>query len=490
MGIIEKQAIKGTAWSYMGVLLGFITTGILLPRILSTEENGLLKLLVVYSALFGQFAGLGFNRVTTMLFTYFRDKEKKHNGFLFLAIVVAVVGFVVSVLLLILLKKYIIGKEQSALFTEYFYYIIPLIVVVLLFTVFDGYYKVLYNAVIGTVLKEFFQRLVILVAIVLLYFKLVDFHGFIILYIIAFTIPTLILMFSLMREGHFSLRPQLGFLTRTFSKKIASVSFFGILTSFSGKLGLNIDSIMINSIIGISQTGIYAITYFFGSIILIPARAITKISGVVIADSWKHNDLNNINQIYYKSCLNQFIFAILLFIGIWANIHNVFRILPDEYLPGKYVILFIAIGSVIQMLGGMNSVVISLSKYYKVQTYFMMVLVALLLVTNLVLIPKYGIIGAAMASVISNLVFNIMKFLFLWIKFGFQPYNFKFILIIAFAALAFMAGYLIPVMDNLVPDILIRSSVIAIVFGTLILLFKISNEISNKFLALMALIRK
>jgi len=490
MGIIEKQAIKGTFWSYLGVILGFITTGILLPRILTTEENGLLKLLVAYSALFAQLGGLGFSRVTTMLFTYFRDKTKNHNGFLFLSVIVALAGFLISILILVLLKKYIIGQEQSALFTEYFYYIIPLIVAVLFFSVFDGYYKVLYNAVIGTVLKEFIQRLLILLSIILLFYHIIDFQGFIILYILAFTIPTLILIIGLIREGEFSLKPQLRFLTAPFSKKIASVSFFGILTSFSGKIAVSIDSIMINSIIGISQTGIYAITYFFGSIILIPSRAVTKISGVVIADSWKNNDLDNINLIYYKSSLNQFIFAIILFIGIWANIHNIFRILPEDYLPGKYVVFFIGVGCVIQMLGGMNSNIISLSRYYKVQTYFIMAHVVLLIITNMIFIPRYGIVGAALASALSHLVFNTIKFIFLRFKFGFQPYNYKFLLIFAFAAVAYGAGLLIPVMDSLVLDIIIRSAVISLVFGTLILLFRISDEINKKFRGLLAIIRK
>ena len=172
MGIIEKQAIKGTIWSYLGVILGFITTGILLPRIMTTEENGLMKLLVAYSALFAQLGGLGFSRVTTMLFTYFRDKAKNHNGFLFISVMVALSGFIISLLILILLKKFIIGKEQSALFMEYFYYIIPLIVVVLFFNVLDTYYKVIYNAVIGTVLKEFVQRLFILLGIIFFYYHI------------------------------------------------------------------------------------------------------------------------------------------------------------------------------------------------------------------------------------------------------------------------------------------------------------------------------
>jgi O-antigen/teichoic acid export membrane protein len=490
MGIIEKQSIKGTFWSYLGVVLGFITTGILLPRIMSTEENGLLKLLVAYSALFAQLGGLGFSRVTTMLFTYFRDKAKSHNGFLFISVMVALAGFILSLVILVILKNLILGQEESTLFTEYFFYVVPLIAVVLFFTVFDSYYKVLYNSVIGTVVKEFVQRSIILLGIVLYYYQVVEFRGFIILYIMAFTVPLLVLIVGLIIEGQFNLKPQLGFITRPLARKMASVSFYGILTSFSGKIAVSIDSIMINAIIGISQTGIYAITYYFGSIILIPSRSITKISGVVIADAWKDNDLKTIAKIYYKSSLNQFIFAILLFIGIWANIHNIFGILPPEYLPGKWVIFFIGLGCVIQMLGGMNSNIIATSKHYRMLTWFIMFHVLVIIISNLIFIPIYGIVGAALASAIAHSIFNMVKFTFLRVKFGFQPYNYKFLLIIVFALLAYGAGYLLPALNSLVWDIIIRSALISIVFGSLILLFRISEEVNKNYRAMLKIFKR
>ena len=48
-------------------------------------------------------------------------------------------------------------------------------------------------------------------------------------------------------------------------------------------------------------------------------------------------------KFYAKSTINQLIVGELLFLGIWANIHNIFKILPAEYEAGKYVIFFIGI---------------------------------------------------------------------------------------------------------------------------------------------------
>ncbi len=58
MGKIKDQAIKGSVYSYLGVLLGFAISGLILPRLFSTAENGLINLLIAWSSLFAQFATL------------------------------------------------------------------------------------------------------------------------------------------------------------------------------------------------------------------------------------------------------------------------------------------------------------------------------------------------------------------------------------------------------------------------------------------------
>ena len=81
MGIIIKQSIKGSIWSYIGVAIGFVTTSYLYTEYLTPEIVGLLGLLAAYTALSGQFFLFGIQGVTSRLFPYFRDSQKGHNGF-------------------------------------------------------------------------------------------------------------------------------------------------------------------------------------------------------------------------------------------------------------------------------------------------------------------------------------------------------------------------------------------------------------------------
>ena len=479
MGIIQRQSIKGTIYSYLGVVIGFVTTGLLFPKFLTTEQVGLLSLLVSYTNLFAIFAILGFDSVTLRMFPYFRDDKSNHHGYLVLSIGVSVVGFLLSVGIFSLLKPIIIRDsiEQSKLFVDYLYLIPPMILFVLIFNTIDTYNRVLLNASFGTFLKDLIQRVIILCSICLLIINLVNFNTFVLFYVISFCIPGVLIFYPLILKKQLAFRTDFSFIDKSLARNMMSVSFFGILGGFSNVIIQKIDTIMINSMIDLSSTGIYTICFFFGSLVSIPARSVQRISTGIVSEAWKTNNLEEIRVVYYKSCLNLFILGVLIFIGIWGNIHNVFKILPQEYLPGKYVILFFGISACITMLGGISSIVINLSKHYRYQTYFIVIFGIIIVLTNLIFIPRFGIVGASIAALISTLIYRIIQFLFIYFKFGITPYDHKFLLIIAFAGITYVLNIIFPVLDNFILDILVRSLFMTLIFGTLILVSKISFEV-------------
>ncbi|OYT14124.1 MAG: polysaccharide biosynthesis protein, partial [Bacteroidetes bacterium 4572_114] len=438
MGIIQKQSISGVIWSYVGVGLGFITTVFLFTHFLSTEEIGLLRLLVSYSSIIAIFASLGMNTVAVRLFPYFRDTDKKHHGFLGIALLVSLVGFILATLIYFLFQPLIIenAQEKSALFIPYFYVVVPLTFFIVLFGVLDTYYRVLYNAVKGIVYKEVVQRLLIIVAIILYYFGSIDFMLLVWLYVFAYIAPTILFVVSLNRSKQLFIKPEFGFIDKSLKKEMINVAFFGILASFSGVLVQSIDIIMIDNYLGLGQAGVYTISFFFGAFILIPMRTMGKIGSVVIADAWRINDRKTIASIYQKSSLSLSVMGLLLFIGIWGNIENVYHLTGDKFVGGRYVILFIGLANLTDVFMGLSSHIIVNSKYFRWLTYLLVVFAALIVVTNILLIPVFGITGAALASLISKFTFNTLKFIFVYKRLGFQPFIFKHLILLIIAAIA------------------------------------------------------
>ncbi len=480
MGIIIKQSIRGSIWAYLGVVIGFVTTAYLYPKFLSTDTVGLFGLLLAWSVLLAQFSSLGLNGVTARLFPYFRDKKNGHNGFLFIAFMVMAVGFGLFLVFYFIFSPWLVenNAEKSQLFSQYIYLLIPLTFFTLLYSILDSFNRLLYNAVLGTFLVEFLQRLFIFAMVLLFVFGWFNLHQLVLDFAITVCIKGFILFFYLLVRGEVNLKPQLKFIDKKLKNEMVSVAVYSILAGLGGSIVFSIDKIIVNQMLGLSATGVYTIAFFFGTLVVIPSRTLLRISGTLISDAWKRNDVPYITDIYKRSCLNQFIIGAFLFGGIWVNIDSILIILGPEYAAGKWVIFLIALGYLVDMATGANGAIIGYSKYYKMSLWFILVLIGTVLASMYIFIPAWGIVGAAAAIALSFLLNNLMRFVFLYYKYKMQPFTYRFLIVIVVFILAFAAGSLIPRLP-LFWDILARGTTFAIVSLLLILIFRISPDINK-----------
>jgi O-antigen/teichoic acid export membrane protein len=481
MGIIEKQATRNALYSYLGAGLGFLTV-VWFSHLLTPSQNGLLRILVSYAALFSQFANLGFNAVTIRFFPYFRNKEKGHHGFLFYALLVSLIGFLICWLVFIFLESYLVesNKEKSQLFVDYIFYLMPLTFFTVFFNIFDNYLRAGFSSVAGSFTKEFLQRIFILITLALFFLGWINFESFLFFYIFFTCIPTLILVAIIFYNKEWHIKPVKGFVSKELRREIIQLSLFSILAGGAGAIIINIDAIMINQFLGEAKTGIYGIAFYFGSIILIPARSIYRITSSIVAENFKENKIFEITKLYKQSCNNQLAIGLLLFIGIFANIDNIMHLLPAEYASGKNVILIISAGYLIEMATGINQVIMVNSPYFRYDTYLVFLLVIITITTNYIFIPLFGIIGSAIATAITVSFGNVLRFVFLFKKFQMQPYNKNTLKLLIIGVLCFAIGIFLPFILHTYLDIAVRSFSIGLLFVLLIFKTNATPEINEK----------
>ena len=63
MGIIIRQGIKNSIYSYSGFVLGALNTLLIMPRILEKSQIGLFNTLVAYSWIFATLLAVGIPQV-------------------------------------------------------------------------------------------------------------------------------------------------------------------------------------------------------------------------------------------------------------------------------------------------------------------------------------------------------------------------------------------------------------------------------------------
>ncbi len=481
MGIIIKQSIRGSIYSYLGVALGFVNVIILMPHVLLPEEIGLVNLLVAMSNIFAEFSGLGTSQVTTRLFSYFRNKQNKNNGYFLLLMSIATVGLVLTLIVFYLIQPSLVHKNGGAdsLFGQYSIYLIPLIAGTLYFNVFDNLMKVLYSSTAGTLYKEVLFRILVFIDIIAVYLKLYSFHTFLIIYLIALILPAAFLLVGIIKKGAFNLSRVRGFVTHDLRNQIIKLASFGMLSSVSGMVINNIDTYLVASYLDLQATGIYSIAFFMGSLLLKPSMALSKISSVVLADSWKNNDLKNIFSIYHQGCTHMFLIGTYILLAIWINIDNIFGLLPQQYGHGQYVVLLIGMAFLADMVSGTSGMILATSVDYPKLTYFSILASGVLLGCGYWFISRFGIIGAAYAVLCSRTVFSVSKIIYMQIRYQVHPFNRAMLLITLIALAAWVSVYFIPPIPLIPVDILVRSSIFSIVFWGLTLRLKIMPTLQH-----------
>jgi O-antigen/teichoic acid export membrane protein len=75
------------------------------------------------------------------------------------------------------------------------------------------------------------------------------------------------------------------------------------------------------------------------------------------------------------------------------------------------------------MSNGVNTEIILNSPYYRFNLISILLLGMISFTANYLLIPVYGLTGAAAGSTLSILLFNLLKGGFLWFRLGIQPFN-------------------------------------------------------------------
>ncbi|MFA5327842.1 MAG: polysaccharide biosynthesis C-terminal domain-containing protein [Prolixibacteraceae bacterium] len=480
MGVIKRQTIRGSVYSYLGVLIGFFTTGLIMPKLMSQNQIGLINILVAVSALYSQFSTLGFTNVTSRLFSYFRDKDKNHNGFAFLAVAIGMIGFSISLISFFILKPYIVESniEKSPLLVQYIYYLIPLIFFRMFFLLLDTYNKMLFDATTGTFLSDLLYRIGNLVLLICFYFHWINFSQYVFGYVVILSFPAVYLAGLLIYRKHFNLQPKLEFINPHLRKEMTSLAIYGIIGGLSGVALTSIDKIMLNEYYNLAMTGVYSISFFFGSIILIPNRALGKISSTVIADAWKDKKIKTISDIYYKSSINQLFAGLLLFILLVANLHNIFKVLPTQYKGGEWVIILISLSNLLVASTGVSTQIIATSHKYKIQTYSLGLLVILTIIFYMIFIPLWGMNGAALGTLISMSLASGLRVFYLSWEMKLFPYKYTHLKCLAIGLISFAIGELIPEFSNYIFDTAIRSTTIGIVYIGLSYFFHVSKDFS------------
>lgn len=479
MSEISRQSFKSSIYSYLGTIIGFITVGYLFPKYLLPEEIGVLKLIRDYANIAGYLVAFGAGTTIIRFFPQFQNEKNGHNGLLSSSISLSIIGLIIFSVLFIFGKEWLIERnmEKSPIFAEYFNLIYPTTIALTLFIIFDAFYIALKRSTTGIFLRDFFQRSLILLLIIVYIVYHLKAGQLIYWYFGIIWLMSLIYFVKIYKTNRLYFKPRFSFLNKKLITSISSVGAFSILNQLGVNLAQRLDIIMINEFIGEAMVGIYATLFYYSSLIRIPTININRAVSSHISQFMHDGDLHKMNELNKKTALNQFLIGVVLFCGIWINKTFVFFILPDEYAIGEYILLYAGLAEVLRTLTGNSNTILIYSRYYRHNFLFMLGYSAVIIVFNLFLIPLYGIAGAALATALSALLLYTSITTYAYIRLKANPLSLPILWVALIGVVAFGVASLI-YSGNVYADLIIRSGVFLTLFSAPVLYFKISPDLN------------
>jgi O-antigen/teichoic acid export membrane protein len=371
------------------------------------------------------------------------------------------------VLLKPLLHKWLINPEKNVLFKPYFRLVLPLVWSMVLFNVLEAFCIHKLRISVTSFIKELIIRVLILVILLLFYFKFISYDFFIYCFVGVYFVALLLLIAyvlymkypiqysfvnfkAMIVKDHFS---YIGYI-------YLSIICIGIITYFG--------NVMVGTYLGDAQIALYTLGINMATMIQIPYRSVSQITSPLFAEAWHNKDLDRIKKMNTEAGLNIMFFGTLLFMLLVININNVIDLLPLKYqlVHGNLyaVVLWVAVGKLFDMSTGLNSEILFTSPYYRFNLILVLVLAVFTIALNAWLIPTYGLLGAAMASAFTVFVFNATKFLFLYFKFGLQPYSLNGLYLLLLMLFLIAANYFSPSLSHWFFDALVRSFLSGFIF--------------------------
>lgn len=469
MGIVIRKTISTSIINYIGVMLGVVNVLWLQTAFITELQIGILSYITDVTILLLPFVLFGTTGLPAR-FIHIFEGDKNRNGFINLVFLIPIITLLIIGVILFFFKNQIIGwlGDDAVAYQSYLVFILPL--------TFCYAYQYLLEAILATeslivfssFLKNIYRRAVLMVLLILYSLQYFDFYSLISYYMLAHFIEVVLLFIFFNKELKFRIAKPGLFTDKEKRKEIISYTFYLIIGVSGSVMVGKIDSVMISSITDdFKLLGVYAIAFFIATVIELPKRIVHQLVFPIISKLVSENNELELQRMYKQAGINLTIIGLFLFLVIWYNIDELFLIIPngEMYAKGKWVVFFIGISKVLDVVFGTTDLMINATKHYKWNGVLVPVLISTTFITNYFLISSYGIVGAAIATSITILLYSIIKHIVVVIKLKMNLLSKEHIKIILTSLIIIALFWFKPrILDNNFFEIALNSILITIIF--------------------------
>ena len=476
MGIVVNQSIKNTVITYIGFAIGAANALFMYPEFLGKTFYGLTGFLLPSANIIMPLMAFGVQNTLVKFYSTYKSDEQK-SQFLSFVLLLPLLTIIPLTLILLFFYKQIaqaLSIENPIIYD--YVWLVPVIGLCMgYFEIFYAWVKVNMKSVLGNFIKEIFLRVLISIFLFAVYYQYITVEQFIYITVAIYLTITLLMLYFAIRVKPLAL----SFSFPKNKRPIITYSIFIILSGSVAVLLLDIDKFMLGQYINIDNIAFYSVAIFIATVISVPSRAMHQITYPITAKLMSDNNYKDLDLLYKKTSITLQVVGGYVLLGILVNIKSVYILLPSEYSQGISVVFLIGFSKYLDLILGNNNAIIFNSKYYKMVLFLGLLLAFFAVTLNMILIPKYGINGAAIATLTAVTLYILSKLLFVVIQMKLFPFTKETLKSFGILALSFGLFYYWDFTFSPILNIVFKSVILTIFFGGVNYYLKISPEINQ-----------
>ena len=200
----------------------------------------------------------------------------------------------------------------------------------------------------------------------------------------------------------------------TVLKEVIWFGFYIVIANSIGMINVQVDSLMVGHFMSETDVGYYAVAIIFVEGLRLIPDSVQKITTPAISNYYGKQEYGNIHGLMKNSMLK--VFAITMLISLTIILLGQFLIemlFKEEFLPAYYPLLILLVGySVYATVLSISGALAGIGKV-ALMSKISLTCAVMNTILNILLIPKYGITGAAIATSTSLIFTASLKWYFI-----------------------------------------------------------------------------
>ncbi|MDN4495099.1 flippase [Ureibacillus aquaedulcis] len=401
--IITTKYMRNTGWLLfeqifrMGLTL-IVTT--LMARYLGTENFGILNYSLAYIMIFTAVSKLGIDSIIVNEIINNKEESGKVIG---TTIYLRLVSSFISILLIFLLVK-LLNPNYAAV--QLITLIQSISLVLVIFDTIGFWFQSKLQSKYVVIAKSSAFAIVVLWRLALIYFEKSIYYFAVATVIEGFAISLFMIAYYIKFKG-----PKIRFSFEK-AKHLISGSFYYFIAGLLIVVYTQLDKIMLGKMAGSTTVGIYSAAFAISSLWVFIPTALIDSARPLIMTSKNENEASYIRK--YKQ-----LYCSIIWMGLGAALvitllskPIILLIYGKQFIESVSVLIILIWSRIFSLMGTIRAIWLTIENFGKYQVFFVGIGAVINIVLNISLIPHYGAIGAAIATLIAEVISAFIAVLF------------------------------------------------------------------------------